>query len=496
MNEIVCLKMCSYLIASAKSGNIEIAKDIASRQLPVELFDSFDTKSVEFEPSIHSVVFDDCLQYFLQYGKLVTDSVLLAQYEQSSELDRKQKREVSDYIKNCIHDPGVENEYRWCLDQAFENYQKNKVLQITLSSTKRLEEGSVEALSYMRSSLGELENLQVRSGFESEKATTGTEMLESLYSAITENREIVAPKAYFGWRTWDETVGGLYPEELTLLAGKPSMGKSFVLGEIVFHNAFVLKKKVVYSTNELTKKQFEMRMLSRLSNVPLEKIRKNILTDKERKLLKELLEDYIKDEYNNLVIIPPLCAYSVESIKHHTELMLDGDPDLHAIDHLTKLRAGIKGIQDWREKEYNCERLKTLAQEHKCPVLSPVHISREGAKSEVVTLEDVQYQSYIQLADNIWVLNQHKDYPSLPPVNGEFEGTAGIVIATVERARTVAVGTEKYLMTNFSCATVSEPSFQKIQELTSPTKIDKETVEKEVDELGAEYTELYEEFGE
>lgn len=496
LNQEVYFKLISYLINTESSGSIELTNQLVDMNLPIQVMYDFNLKTVRFDPTIDSVVFDLCFDYFTKYKELVTKSILTSSIETSLEWSREEKAELIEYIENCCEFPGKPEEFQWCLSELLKFYQKNKILETTLTATKELENGSAEALEYLKSSLNLIPETFTEKSVDAIKAITGTEMLQELLVHVSNETEIIKPKAYFGWRSWDETVGGLYEEELTLIAGKPSGGKSFFVGEIVFYNAFVKKKKVVYSTNENTKKQFEIRMLSRLSNIPLEKIRKNLLTDKERAFLKELLNDYLKDELRNLIIIPPLSAQTVDSIKRHTELLLDEAPDLHVVDHLTKLKANVKGVSDWREKEYTCDQLKTLGQEHNCPVISPIHISREGAKNDIIKLSDVQYQSYIQLADNIWVLNDHKDHPSLPPVNGEFEGTPGIIIATVERARTVPIGTEKYLVTNFSTAAVSEPSASQMLELASPKKANVEQKEETPDELEQEFQELFDNFGE
>lgn len=496
MNEEALFKFCSYLISSATSGNEDVARELASMTLPVQMLDEFDTKSISFKPSIASTIFDMALDYYNAYGNLITKSVITSVIEEDDEWSREEKKELVEYCENIISFPGTKEEFKWALTEVYNNYKKNLILETTLSSTKKIESGVDEALSHLKSSANNIQEKIIRTGHEVVKSVTGTEMLNNLVEDLEKDKEIVKPCAFWGWKTWDSTIGGLYPEELTLLAAKPSVGKSFLAGELVFYNAFIKKKTVVYSTNELTKKQFEIRMLSRLSGVPLEKIRRNALTPEEKKTLKELLNDYIRDELDNLIIIPPLLAQTVRSIKQQTELLLDKEPDLHVVDHMSLLKADMKGVTDWREKEYNCDQLKLLAQEHNCAVYSPIHINREGAKEEVIRLENVQYQSYIQRADNIIMLNQHKDYPSLPPKEGEYEGTPGVIIATIERARSVPTGTEKYLLTEFSRAAVTEPSPSVIMELMSPKNIQEVDTEKEMSALDKEFDDLYEEFGE
>lgn len=497
MNEEAVFKLCSYLISSASTGDEEKARELSSMNLPVQLLDELNTKTIEFEPSIASDIFDIAMDYFNEFGNIITKNILISTIEEDPEWGREEKKNIISYCENIFAFPGTKEEFKWALNEVYNNYKKNQILETTLSSTKKLEKGSVdEALAYLKQSSNNIEEKISRVDYESIKAVTGTEMLNNLVDYLKKDKEIVKPCAHFGWKSWDLEIGGLYPEELSLMAAKPSKGKSFFAIELVFYNAFIKKKRVVYSTNELTKKQFEIRILSRLSHIPLEKIRKNALDDKEKKLLQELLHDYIRDEMDNLVIIPPLLAQTVSSIKHQTEMLLDAPPELHVVDHMTMLKSDKKGMSDWEEKQYNCELLKLLAQEHNCAVWSPVHVNRNVATDDIVRLENVQYGSFIQRADNIFVLNDHKDYPSLPPKEGEYEGTPGIMIATIERARSVPAGREKYLMTEFSYASVTEPDHSTIMELMSPKNIQDFDTQKEVSELDSEFESLYEEFGE
>lgn len=71
-----------------------------------------------------------------------------------------------------------------------------------------------------------------------------------------------------GHRTLDRVTGGLWPGLLTVIAGRPGMGKSaFVLNLAV--NAALSGKKVLYITLEDTRRFVVYRMLSRFANIDL-----------------------------------------------------------------------------------------------------------------------------------------------------------------------------------------------------------------------------------
>jgi replicative DNA helicase len=86
-----------------------------------------------------------------------------------------------------------------------------------------------------------------------------------------ENKEIPEGIVKTGIENLDRTMLGLWPGILTIVAGRPGMGKSaFALN--VATNAAMQGKKVLFFTLEDKRKYMVMRMLARLANVDLDEL--------------------------------------------------------------------------------------------------------------------------------------------------------------------------------------------------------------------------------
>lgn len=479
MSELV-FKICSFLIKSENSGSEEVAQKLLNFSLPIHLLDDLDPKTFKFHPTLASVVFDDCFDFYRKFHSIPSRDTLIEIVENDSGLSREEKKEYENFVLNCCEFPGNEDELEYYLDSLYKEYAKKSIIQVSSKAVSLLDSGVEDAITYLKENSVNLKP-ELKSKLDhSNSVMSATELFSDLLAKYEQGVEIQPIKAYFGFETLDKELGGLPSQELILLAGRPSIGKSFIASEIAFHNAVVLGKNVVYSSNEVSKNQIEIRLLSRLTGIFSEKIRKSELTEEEQNVVKEFLVEYVEKKLDNLLIIPPVHARTVESIRLHAEAYFKDQPiDLHVVDHVNKLRSKFS---DWKGIEDNAILLKELSQDHDCPVISPTHLSRDGAKAERVTEGDIQYQSLVQIPDTIFGINPHPDYPSLPPVDGEYEGRPGILTLEVIRSRTWPTGYEQHLLTKFATAGVDELSRKQAFELLSKAKPAREETPEEVDD--------------
>lgn len=92
------------------------------------------------------------------------------------------------------------------------------------------------------------------------------------------------PTIETGWADYDHLLGGLYPEELIVIAARPSHGKSAAAGTLAL-NISQDGKSVHVISLEMSRVQFTQRLLSMLSGIDLLDLRKGDLSpDQLRKL--------------------------------------------------------------------------------------------------------------------------------------------------------------------------------------------------------------------
>jgi len=84
----------------------------------------------------------------------------------------------------------------------------------------------------------------------------------------------------------DEQYGGIWPEEVTVVAGRPSMGKSLLAIPNISVNVALAAQSTLIFGMEDSKTVMQWRMLSRLAKVPLERIRRRQLSIVEKQRIR------------------------------------------------------------------------------------------------------------------------------------------------------------------------------------------------------------------
>ncbi len=178
----------------------------------------------------------------------------------------------------------------------------------------------------------------------------------------------------------DKKLGGLQNSDLIILAGRPSMGKTALATNIAFNAAVNNKKKhgiqscVGFFSLEMSSAQLATRILSDLSKVPSEQIRRGELTDKEFNKFVEasrLLEQskfYIDDT-------PALLISSIASKARRLKRV--HGLDVLIIDYLQLIRASSSRENRVNEISEITQGLKAIAKELNIPVIALSQLSRQ-----------------------------------------------------------------------------------------------------------------------
>jgi replicative DNA helicase len=202
--------------------------------------------------------------------------------------------------------------------------------------------------------------------------------------------------------TIDRETGGFFPGDVTILAARPSIGKSAFVLDLAARVA-ELGKSVLIVSLEMTKKQIAHRLLNRETGIPIRRMQKGELSQDERKLL-----DHARTKLKEL----PLkcfvsCNASVARIRARARVQLAQDGlDLLIIDYL-QLIVGDKRHTSYERITAISRDLKALAIELNRPVLALSQLNRESAKSKFPTLEHLRDSGAIeQDADNVWLLHR------------------------------------------------------------------------------------------
>ncbi len=238
-----------------------------------------------------------------------------------------------------------------------------------------------------------------------------------------------------GFVDLDEILSGLQPGEMSVLAARPSMGKTALSLNIACHAALVEKKSVAYFSIEMPKEILMMRILGIESKVSLSSIRTGRL---DNQTWPGIINTAAKIADSNLYIDDTTGISPFEIRSKARKLKSKGGLDLIMIDYLQLM--SMKQKFDSREREVAeiSKSLKALAKELKVPVLALAQLNRgvEGRSNRRPMLSDLRESGSIeQDADVIMMIYREDYYEKENPT-----GTAEIIIG---KQRNGPIGTVK-----------------------------------------------------
>jgi replicative DNA helicase len=237
-----------------------------------------------------------------------------------------------------------------------------------------------------------------------------------------------------GFPQLDEMIDGLKPGEMTVIAARPSMGKTALAINIAEHIALDTKRHVAFFTLEMSTDQIMQRLLCSRAKVNMASVRKGFLSDRDFPALTGTATHVANlSTFRPLEMISP----TVTTIAARARRLNRRYP-LAAIvvDYLQLCRSNSKQAKSNREREIAevSAGLKNLAKELKLPVVVLAQLNRDaekrtGAKGRPRMSDLRESGSIEQDADVIGLLHREDYYAETDDEKRECEGKATLIIA-------------------------------------------------------------------
>lgn len=243
-----------------------------------------------------------------------------------------------------------------------------------------------------------------------------------------------------GFSNLDQLTSGLQPEELIILAARPSMGKSAFAMNLAIN---VAKRNedgqagVAIFSLEMSNEQLAARMLSAESNIENTKIKTGHLTSREW----QFLEGGMQSLSRLKIMFDDSASVSVADIRAKCrKLSQEGRLDFVVIDYLQLIKGDDRSGNRQEEVAKISRSLKQMARELKIPILALSQLSREVEKREDKRplLADLRESGSIEQDADIVMFLYREDYYERKQENktGEVElsiaknrqGMAGVVL--------------------------------------------------------------------
>ncbi len=235
-----------------------------------------------------------------------------------------------------------------------------------------------------------------------------------------------------GFLKLDELTGGLHDNDLIIVAGRPSMGKtSFAIN--ISENVILREKPspVLFFSLEQDASQIMIRMLSSLSGVPYNKLERAELSVQQWKQLESAYQ-LLSDKQFHIVSRPTLSVDEMRSYLRRINRMIRVDRTnntsqgigLVVVDYIQLMRASRRIDSRVLELGDISRSLKAFAKEFEVPVIALAQLNRavESRNDKRPRMADLRDSGEIeQDADLIVFIYRDEVYDEQSPHKGKAE---------------------------------------------------------------------------
>nr|WP_017590834.1 DnaB-like helicase C-terminal domain-containing protein [Nocardiopsis ganjiahuensis] len=254
----------------------------------------------------------------------------------------------------------------------------------------------------------------------SEHAQWMFDALPGYLDLLEGTRKAPRPNALTGFQDLDKLTTGLEPGTLTVISGRPSAGKSTLLGNIACSSALRHAVPTMWIDQESSHRQVLDRIFSAEARVPLHVMRIRTMTDADWARLAVAM---------GRVASSPLLLQAGRrvDILQVRQLAEESGAELVAVDGLQSLKP--RRDRETREREVSdiTRALKDLALELNVPVVATAHLNRAPLQrfDPSPTLDDLRESDLIaHLADTVILI----DRPDMRDPESPRAGEADLMV--------------------------------------------------------------------
>ncbi len=296
-------------------------------------------------------------------------------------------------------------------------------------------------------SLNEVLDTAERKIFGVAKARKSTEfktIQEVLFKAQSDIEKLSQSKGEItglatGFYDLDRITSGLQPNELTIVASRPGMGKTAFALNIACNVAINAKKPVAVFNMEMSAEQLAMRMLSSIGQVEGHKLRSGRLEHHDWKRINEAISRLSETQ----LFIDDTPGMTIGEIRAKCRRLASSNEGLGVIiiDYL-QLIAGSNKYAGNRQMEVSeiSRALKTLAMELGVPIIALAQLSRlvEGREDKRPLLSDLRESGSIEQDADLVSFLYRDDYYNKESAIDDYTSKSEFII---KKHRNGPVGT-------------------------------------------------------
>ncbi len=232
-----------------------------------------------------------------------------------------------------------------------------------------------------------------------------------------------------GFAELDSLTGGLHNSELTILAARPSMGKTAMAMNIAEYVACKLALPVLYASLEMSSVELADRLLCSVAEVNGQRLRNGTISKKDRQRLVEKMAQisesplYVDDSPSRTVTEMAAAARRIRRRQGALGLVI--------VDYLQLVEPDNPDDPRQEQVAKMTRRLKGLAREMKVPVLCLAQLNRqaETAKDNRPRLSHLRESGAIEQEADVVMFVHRDEYYRSGEEREQVAGDAELIVA-------------------------------------------------------------------
>ena len=319
--------------------------------------------------------------------------------------------------EDLLEDPALDEEFRDILREekkrAARTVQEAEDLASQLDKYRvfrLIYEGSKEAINMLKDTKVDADNLIDYVAGKVTEARSKQNLTESIQTIGKDGNahklidKVLDPTTEMlhktGYTEFDTRNGGVPTEGVWILAGTTSGGKSVIRMNIMEHMYFHNNLDTLTVSLEMNEEKEARRLASAISRVPLWKIAKGALTDKDREQIKKAWKKFYKHGKTNDCRYSLFCPKGGLTIQQLLLLIKPYKYKVVAIDYVSLLD-GVDAQDQWKTLSSIVRQCKIFSGENKCLVIVLAQLDSEDDR--------IRYsKGMLEHADACWTWNYSK----------------------------------------------------------------------------------------
>jgi replicative DNA helicase len=244
-----------------------------------------------------------------------------------------------------------------------------------------------------------------------------------------------------GFLDLDDMTDGMHPNELIILAARPSVGKTAFATNIAEHVSVNLKQTVLLVSLEMSAQELALRLICSRGKIDSNKIRRNFLSDAEKSRFMETAND-LSQATMFIDDTPSRTVSEIAAVARR--LKRQNDLRFVVIDYLGLIEPENPNDPRQEQVAKNARRLKGLARELHLPILCLAQLNRQAdfSKDSRPRLAHLRESGAIEQDADV-VLFVHRPDKEMKPEDKGYSEVVGIAEIIVAKQRNGPTGEMK-----------------------------------------------------